>query len=176
LAARDRTSLSDEELMREFCLGEPQAFDELYLRHAAKIYGFLKSRISDRRIVEDVFQETFFKLCTQRQKYNRQLPFLPWFFTICRNTMLDALRVEKRATRSLPESETEEPQPAFAIHAEGYAHYLESLSARERRIVELHFIQNLPFKSIAGELGLTSSAARQISSRAIQKLRRFFSK
>lgn len=67
--------LSDEDLMGRFCLGDISAFEELYRRHAAKIYGFLKLRLKDSVLVEDVFQETFLKVCKNRAKFNSELPF-----------------------------------------------------------------------------------------------------
>lgn len=61
--------------------------------------------------------------------------------------------------------------PATVEASQGYSSYLNSLSERERTILELHFVQDLPFKAVAGQVGMSSSAVRKISSRAIAKLR-----
>ncbi len=169
--------LSDEVLMELFRLGEKGAFDELYIRYSKRIYGFLRAKLRDEGMIEDVYQETFMKLYKNRASYNRELPFMPWFFTICRNTMLDAVRKSERirATIDLASFEpalgtsTGSP-PAIA----DYQLYLDSLSERERKIVELHFVQDLPFNAVSKRLGISSTAARKISSRAINKLKVLF--
>ena len=38
---------SDEELMRAYQAGDVQAFDELFTRHSARVYGYLRSRLAD---------------------------------------------------------------------------------------------------------------------------------
>ena len=163
--------------MRQFCLGEAYAFEELYRRHSGRIYGFLKSRVSDQSMVEDIFQETFLKVCKNRAKFQPDFPFLPWFFTLCRNTMLDALRADKKVSAALVDADSltapdSIPDSVFNLEAApGYLSYLESLNQRERKILELHFIQDLPFKSVARQLGMSGPAVRKISSRAIRKLR-----
>ena len=128
-------------------------------------------------MVEDIFQESFLKLCKQRKKYSPEFPFLPWFFTLCRNTMLDALKV-KRSTEvpvTLDELEAITAQSEFTAEASvQYSRYLDSLNGREREILELHFIQDMPFRAVAQRLGMTGSGVRKVSSRAVEKLRRFW--
>ena len=124
--------------------------------------------------MEDVFQETFLKLCKFRHRYKTDLPFLPWFFTLCRNTMLDALRKRRDREELVSTSQIESFAAGAVLAAEtspDYASYLNSLSERERTVLELHFIQDLPFKAVAGRLGMSGASVRKVSSRAIQKLR-----
>ena len=41
---------SDEELMIAYQLGEVEAFEELYSRHAPRVLGFLQKRTGDKAL------------------------------------------------------------------------------------------------------------------------------
>jgi DNA-directed RNA polymerase specialized sigma24 family protein len=66
--------LSDEDLMQPYPLGEIKAFDTLYGRYSAKVYGYLFKRLSSRALVDDIHQTTFLKLHEARRLYKRNLP------------------------------------------------------------------------------------------------------
>lgn len=170
-------SLTDEELMQRYRIGEMEAFQELHNRHAAKVYGFLSKKLSSTSHADDVFQETFLRLHRFRNKYDSSFPFLPWLFTLCRNAMLDSLRKQKvRGKREVSLEETtarddsgslwnEEQQPA-ALRS-----YLDSLSEREREVLSLHLEGGYSFQEVGARLRITPANARKLSSRAIQKLK-----
>lgn len=170
-------SLSDEELMQRYRIGEMEAFQELHNRHAAKVYGFLSKKLSGTSHADDVFQETFLRLHRFRNKYDSSFPFLPWLFTLCRNAMLDKLRKQQvRDKREVSLEETAEanntgsssemvPQQAVLQS------YLESLSDREREVLTLHLEGGFTFKEVGTRLRITPANARKLSSRAIQKLK-----
>ena len=42
--------------------GDESAFKELYSRHSAKIYAYLKKRLRKEEIVKDTYQEVFMKI------------------------------------------------------------------------------------------------------------------
>ena len=96
-----RQKLTDEELMQKYRIGDMEAFQELHSRHAPKIYGYLTKKLGSGSHADDVFQETFLRLHRFRNKYDSSFPFLPWFYTLCRNTMLD----DQRKRRVLRERE-----------------------------------------------------------------------
>lgn len=79
-----------------------EAFELLYHRHKDRILGFLLARLRDRSEAEDVFQAVFTKLHRKRHQYRPEIPFLPWLFTLARNTLIDHVRkrqVEGRRNR-----------------------------------------------------------------------------
>jgi RNA polymerase sigma factor (sigma-70 family) len=91
--------VTDEELMQAYQQGgenSARAFESLYERYSAQIYGFLTRRLVDQRMVEDVFQATFLKLHQTRHQYDAAYPFAPWLFTVCRSALLDAVRKNQR--------------------------------------------------------------------------------
>lgn len=171
-------SLSDEELMQRYRIGEMEAFQELHNRHAARVYGFLSKKLgSSSSHVDDVFQETFLRLHRFRAKYDPSFPFLPWLFTLCRNAMLDNVRKQEvRDKREIPldaSSEVESFNSSWDAVPQQAAlqSYLDSLSDREREVLTLHLEEGFSFKEVSSQLRITPANARKLSSRAIQKLK-----
>jgi RNA polymerase sigma factor (sigma-70 family) len=167
--------LSDEELMLAYADDDMEAFELLYRRHRERLFGFLLSRLKNRSEAEEVFQAVFAKLHQGRRSYRREVPFLPWIFTIARNAMIDHLRRQQRQQHVILSEEAvaagvapaREDVPIGAAIAE-----LSSLSPAQRQVLELRFNQGLSFQEIAEELELSAGNARQLVSRAIARLRR----
>ena len=53
--------LEDEKLMELYKNGENMAFEVIYLRHKDRVYSYLDKRLSDKNIIEDIFQSIFVK-------------------------------------------------------------------------------------------------------------------
>jgi RNA polymerase sigma-70 factor (ECF subfamily) len=170
-----RDVLSDEDLMQAYADDDLEAFEALYRRHRGRLFGFLVGRLKNRSEAEEVFQTVFAKLHQGRRSYRREVPFLPWFFTIARNALIDHLRRQQRQPQVILSEEAvavcaapaRSDVPIGAAIAE-----LSSLSAAQRQALELRFNQGLSFQEIAEELELSTSNARQIVSRAVARLRR----
>ena len=96
--------------------GEAGAFDEVFRRYAARIFGYLHHMTRDRELARDLVQETFLRVHRARERYDAGRPFKPWLFRIAANLCADARRswLEKlaRRTRSLFAPETVEPAAA----------------------------------------------------------------
>lgn len=167
--------VTDEELMLAYIDGDMAAFELLYARHKGRVFGFLMNKLRDRGEAEDVFQAIFTKLHRGREQYRQDIPFLPWLFTIARNTLIDHVR--KKATYAQHITVDEEAVQAHAapaaektsIHAA--VAELASLNESQRRALELRFDQGLTFSEIAEQMQTSADNARQIISRAIRKLR-----
>ncbi|HEY4627673.1 MAG TPA: RNA polymerase subunit sigma-24, partial [Flavobacterium sp.] len=56
------TQLPDASLVQDYVSGNEDALAALIKRHESKIYGFIYSKISDRDISNDIFQDTFIKV------------------------------------------------------------------------------------------------------------------
>ncbi len=161
--------------MQAYINGDTDAFQTLYQRHKGRVLGYLNSRIASQDEAEEVFQEAFTKLHRYRFKYEKDVPFLPWLFTIVKNTLIDHIR--KRETRhkylqSNPEqveNAPDEREDSLSI-AEAISE-LSSLDIKQRQVLELRFNEDLSFADIAARLETSQTNVRKIVSRAIQKLR-----
>ena len=62
------TPLPDASLVKEYVAGNEDALAKLIKRHESKIYGFIYSKIPDRDITNDIFQDTFIKVIKTRNQ------------------------------------------------------------------------------------------------------------
>ena len=54
--------ISDSELVQSYIDGNEQSIEILIKRHKQRIYSFIYSKVLDRDLTEDVFQDTFIKV------------------------------------------------------------------------------------------------------------------
>ncbi len=92
------TKVTDASLVRDYLDGKENALGALINRHQHRIYSFIYSKVFDRDIAEDIFQDTFIKVIRtlKRGKYNEEGKFLPWVMRIAHNLVIDHFRRNKR--------------------------------------------------------------------------------
>lgn len=90
--------IDDSQLVDAYVLGNESALAELIDRHKNKVYGFIFSKVLDKDITEDIFQDTFVKviLTLKEGKYNEEGKFLPWVMRIAHNLTIDYFRSRRR--------------------------------------------------------------------------------
>ncbi|MFA7687469.1 MAG: sigma-70 family RNA polymerase sigma factor [Moheibacter sp.] len=90
--------IDDSHLVDAYILGDEAALAELIDRHKNKVYGFIFSKVLDKNIAEDIFQDTFVKviLTLKEGKYNEEGKFLPWVMRIAHNLSIDYFRSRRR--------------------------------------------------------------------------------
>lgn len=95
----NRTSISSEAfLVKQYIEGDEQSLSILINRHQQKIFGFIFSKVYDKDLAEDIFQDTFIKVIRtlKRGKYNEEGKFLPWVMRIAHNLVIDHFRKSNR--------------------------------------------------------------------------------
>ena len=94
----NNTKVTDASLVRDYLDGNENALGALINRHQHRIYSFIFSKVYDRDISEDIFQDTFIKVIRtlRRGKYNEEGKFLPWVMRIAHNLVIDHFRRNKR--------------------------------------------------------------------------------
>ena len=94
-----KSTLSDAILVNNYIAGDENSLALLIDRHQSRIYGYIFSKVSDRDLTEDIFQETFFKVIhTLKTKkfYNEEGKFLSWVLRIASNLIVDKFRNDKK--------------------------------------------------------------------------------
>lgn len=88
----------DKYYVSEYINGKQSAFQFLINRHQSKVFGFIFSKVKDRDIANDIFQDTFMKVIKTLQsgKYNEEGKFLPWVMRIAHNLIIDHFRKQKK--------------------------------------------------------------------------------
>ncbi|MFZ4670552.1 MAG: RNA polymerase sigma factor [Flavobacterium sp.] len=94
-----KLDLPDALLVDKYVAGNEDALAILVNRHQSKIYGYIYSKVSNRDITEDIFQETFFKVIhtlKSKKYYNEEGKFLSWVLRIASNLIIDKFRNDKK--------------------------------------------------------------------------------
>ncbi len=89
---------NDGVLVSSYINGNEKSLETLVIRHKQRIFSFILSKVMDREISEDIFQDTFIKVINtlKRGKYNEEGKFLPWVMRIAHNLIIDHFRRIKR--------------------------------------------------------------------------------
>jgi len=90
--------ITDAVLVSNYIKGDENSLSILIKRHKQKIYSFIYSKVFDRDVTEDVFQDTFIKVIRTLKlgKYNEEGKFLPWVMRIAHNLVIDHFRKNNR--------------------------------------------------------------------------------
>jgi len=93
-----KKKISDSTLVNDYIQGKEAALGVLIKRHQQRLFSFIYSKIQDRDITEDVFQDTFIKVIKTLKKgnYNEEGKFLPWVMRIAHNLVIDHFRKSNR--------------------------------------------------------------------------------
>ena len=71
--------IKDSVLVRDYISGDEKSLEILINRHNQRITSFIYSKVLDRDVTEDVFQDTFIKVIKTLKKgtYSEEGKFLP---------------------------------------------------------------------------------------------------
>lgn len=91
-------TILDSVLVNNYINGNEKSLEILIIRHKQRIFSFILSKVLDREIAEDIFQDTFIKVINtlKRGAYNEEGKFLPWVMRIAHNLIIDHFRRNKR--------------------------------------------------------------------------------
>lgn len=174
---------SDAALWLEATSGTEASFGVVYDRYRARIFRKAYSRVLDRADAEDVVAVVFLEAWRRR----REVRFvdgslLPWLLVVTTNVSLNNQRSSRRYGRllaKLPAAEhTVDPSHEVAERldgermSQGVADALRRLSPRDRRIVDLCLVDQLPMATVASVLDLPVGTVKSRLSRTRAKLQR----
>lgn len=161
----------------------PEAFAELYDRHAGAILRWFTRRTTSLDMAADLTAETFAQAYLSAGSYRpeRGEP-RAWLFGIARHVLARSLRrrrVEDRARRRLGIEPVGVPDLAYERVEQltdlvalrpALDGALRTLSPRLREAVRLRIEHGLPFDQVAERLGCSVNAARVRVTRGVQQL------
>ena len=169
---------SDAELLRAFARSRDElAFGRLVARHAAAVRRVALRQTGNPHAAEDVAQATYLvlsgRLGPAARSAARRGSVRPWLTKTCRYCAANWRRGERRRRRrervaAVPERA--DPSRPGEL-AEAVAAAMTKLGRRDRRLIELHHLDDLPWPAVAAELKLSPDAARRAGARAVERLR-----
>jgi len=167
--------VSWEKLMVKIQAGDQECYRQFLDEIGPVLYNFVRRRVFNQELVADVYQEVLLTLHKARHSYEPGRPLGPWLFTVARNSMLDAMKRNRRfaerevPTETLPEIPREENDPSLGdeLHQA-----LQALPKDNREAVELLKIKGLSLEEAAKKLGISVGALKVRAHRGYKELRR----
>lgn len=160
----------DSFLLSEVAKGDADAFSQLYNRFSERVFRYAITLLSDRRLAEEVAQETMVCVWQGAGRFAGRSQVSTWIFGIARKQAYNLLRQEIKCKRLFPEATTI-PDPADVV--ERNHHILgavESLPPEQREIVFLTFYEGLPYREIADLLDVPEGTVKSRMYYAKRKL------
>jgi len=160
----------DERKLVAAAQADPERFLDLYDRYFHRVWAYAIRRARNRAEAEDVTSEVFRRAFENLRGYEwRGLPFSAWLLRIAANTL--ANRREKLSRESADEPpEMAGPDPDLERRAMLFE-LVDRLPEAQRRVIELRYIEQRSLLEVAGALGKTEGAVKQLQRRAIECLR-----
>jgi RNA polymerase sigma-70 factor (ECF subfamily) len=182
--------IPDALLVRNYVEGNESALATLIKRHESKIYGFIYSKISDRDISNDIFQDTFIKVIKtlKSNSYNEEGKFLPWVMRISHNLIVDHFR----KTKKMPMYRETEEFSIFSIMSDDsltienkmiidqvevdLKRIIEELPEDQKEVLVMRMYQDMSFKEISELTGVSINTALGRMRYALMNLRKIIEK
>lgn len=180
----------DALLVKDYVAGDESALATLIKRHESKIYGFIYSKISDRDISDDIFQDTFIKVIKtlKSNSYNEEGKFLPWVMRIAHNLIIDHFRKNKK----MPMFRETDDFSIFSIMTDNsltienqmiseqvevdLKRLIEELPDDQKEVLVMRIYQDLSFKEISELTGVSINTALGRMRYALMNLRKVIGK
>jgi len=161
--------------------GEEGAFDELYERHVARIYGYLRVALGDAYEAEDATQEVFIRVLEALPRFVvRDVPFRVWLFRIVRNYTINHIERQRRLELAEPveldrrlesRSQTIAAQALEEIGDTDLLRLIERLPIVQRQVIVLRFVLDFTVAEVAEILGRSPGAVSQLQRRGFSIIR-----
>lgn len=194
---RDHQDQQDAVWMAEFQQGNSRSFEKLLRRHRSGVYSFCFKMLGNKTAAEDALQEVFLRVVKSAPKWKKQAKVRTWIYTIARNHCIDALRkATHRKTASLDQTLVQgEKEGATlsdriadqkeALPDRGTANVrlramlleaIESLSEEQREVFVMREYSGMPFKEIAGIVGVSENTVKSRMRYALEHMRNHLAK
>ena len=182
--------LDDSILVRNYIEGDEKSLEVLINRHNQRISSFIYSKVLDRDIAEDIFQDTFIKVIKTLKKgrYNEEGKFLPWVMRIAHNLIIDYFRKNRR----MPKFESSDDFNIFSVisddklNAEGQiikeqidsdlSILIDELPEDQKEVLIMRIYRDMSFKEISENTGVSINTALGRMRYALINLRKIIQK
>ena len=170
------TKLSDDELIALYREGSSTAFNTLVLRYDAPLHTYIRMSVHDGALADDIFQDTFMKviLTLREGKYTGQGKFKAWVTQVARNLIIDHFRRVKvknvisewdesfreELSERLPSEERNAEEELIRQSEHRALHdWIAKLPQAQREVLQLRYLEDMSFKEIAMQTGVSINTA-----------------
>ena len=182
--------IPDSTLVVNYINGSENALETLITRHKQKVYSFIFSKVYDRDVAEDIFQDTFIKVIRtlKRNAYNEEGKFLPWVMRIAHNLVIDYFRKNNR----MPKFDNSNDFSIFSVLSDGdlnaekriikeqvendVRRLVDELPEDQREVLLMRIYKDMSFKEISEVTGVSINTALGRMRYALINLRKVIDK
>jgi RNA polymerase sigma-70 factor (ECF subfamily) len=165
--------IEDSQLVKQYIQGDERAIEALINRHNSRLTGFIYSKVGDRELTEDIFQDTFMKVIRTLKKgaYNEEGKFLPWVMRIAHNLVIDHFRKHNR----MPMYNSKESYNIFSLLGDDKLNaekqlikeqidsdllkIIKELPEDQQEVLEMRIYKDMSFKEISDNTGVSINTA-----------------
>jgi len=183
-------STPDSTLVSDFINGCETSLEILIKRHKQRLYSFIYSKVLNRDIAEDVFQDTFIKVIRTLKKgnYNEEGKFLPWVMRIAHNLVIDHFR----KTNRMPTFKNTDEFDIFSVIGDGNLNaekkmiqeqihtdvraLIEELPEEQKEVLIMRMYGDMSFKEISENTGVSINTALGRMRYALMNMRKLIEK
>ena len=183
-------TIDDATLVNSYISGNEAALETLIKRHQSRIFGFIYSKVGDRDLADDIFQDTFIKLIRtlKSNAYNEEGKFLPWVMRIAHNLIVDHFRHNKK----MPLYRETEEFSIFSVMTDDsltienklisdqvtkdLRQIVEELPDDQKEVLMMRLYQDMSFKEISEATGVSINTALGRMRYAVINLRKVIDK
>jgi RNA polymerase sigma-70 factor, ECF subfamily len=189
-----RIEWNDQDLVKSYVGGNEAALKLLLEKHQSQIFHYILSKIKNRDLSNDIFQDTFIKVIRTLKSgnYNEEGKFLPWVMRIAHNLVIDHFRRESKVRFVSESSSASEEYNVFSvIKDEGLnveqriskeelesqvASFIDYLPENQKEILLMRIYQDMSFKEIAELKDISINTALGRMRYAVMNIRKLMEK
>ncbi len=172
---------SDSELLQQFAHDRSEdAFAMLVRRHVDLVYSAALRQVRSSQLAEEISQTVFLDLSRNADKFASNTILTAWLYRVTRRAAIDVVRTESR--RQIREqiavelADMNSPDTHWNSIAPLLDEAMETLDEADRSSILLRYFENKSLREVGQTLGTSDDAAQKRVSRAVERLREFFSK
>jgi RNA polymerase sigma factor (sigma-70 family) len=175
----------DIALLREYARNNSEeAFATLVSRHLNLVYSVALRSVRDAHLAEEITQAVFIILARKAGSLGDKTILAGWLCRTVRYASANALTIQRRRQRREQEAYMQSiSNEAEPIHEETWNQIaplldgaMEQLGQKDHDALVLRFFENKTFAEVGAILGASDAAAKMRVNRALEKLRKFFTK
>jgi RNA polymerase sigma-70 factor (ECF subfamily) len=168
-------SVSDTDLLHLTASGDESAFCELYKRYSGPIFYYLLRLIHEKKDAEDLLQEVFLAVWKGARNFRGQSQVKTWLYRIAHHQAISWLRRYKKVASFDDLFETDRrdgPEEVVSGHwpSDQIQEALDTLSSKQREVIELTFIHRMSYTEIAEIMGCPVGTIKSRMSYALRML------